>query len=139
MSRSVPITPDEKYAYARSFPVHVGVDTGKRFHVLVVRGPDGKRRKRRRLVVSLDGFQTTDEYPCTLFAIPALVALAVPGAEVQTVLNKALRSLALRGSSAEALSPAPVARIGHPTPPQHAIEKPRGSNVLNAAPHESHP
>ena len=25
------MTPDQKYAYARSFPVHVGVDTGKKF------------------------------------------------------------------------------------------------------------
>lgn len=31
--------PDEKLVYARTFPVHVGVDTGKRHHVMVARGP----------------------------------------------------------------------------------------------------
>jgi len=28
------MTPDQKAAFARSFPVHAGVDTCKRFHVL---------------------------------------------------------------------------------------------------------
>jgi hypothetical protein len=37
------MTADEKRAYARRFPVHVGVDTAKRVHVLVARGPDGRR------------------------------------------------------------------------------------------------
>ncbi len=40
------MTPDEKSAYARWFPVHVGVDTAKRVHVLVAQGPDGRRRSR---------------------------------------------------------------------------------------------
>ncbi len=33
--------PDQKLVYARTFPVHVGVDTGKKHHVMVARGPDG--------------------------------------------------------------------------------------------------
>lgn len=33
--------PDEKLVYARTFSVHVGVDTGKKHHVLVARGPSG--------------------------------------------------------------------------------------------------
>lgn len=44
------MTPDQKAAFARTFPVHVGVDTGKRFHVLVGRGPDGLRRKPVKVV-----------------------------------------------------------------------------------------
>lgn len=51
------MTPDQKLAYARSFPVHVGVDTGKTFHVLVARGPDGFRSKPIRVVVSRSGFE----------------------------------------------------------------------------------
>jgi hypothetical protein len=51
------MTPDQKLAYARSFPVHVGVDTGKTFHVLVARGPDGFRTKAIKVVVSRPGFQ----------------------------------------------------------------------------------
>lgn len=49
--------PDEKYAYARRFAVHVGVDTGKKFHVLVVRGPDGRRRTPIRVDVHRAGFE----------------------------------------------------------------------------------
>jgi hypothetical protein len=48
--------PDEKYLYARQFPVHVGVDTAKKFHVLVARGPDGRRTKAYRVPVDRDGF-----------------------------------------------------------------------------------
>ena len=51
------MTPDEKAAYARSFPVHVGVDTGKRFHLLVAQGPDGRRSKPYRVDVSRAGFE----------------------------------------------------------------------------------
>ena len=36
------MTPYDKAAYARQFPVYVGVDTAKRFHVLVALGPDGR-------------------------------------------------------------------------------------------------
>jgi transposase len=56
------MTPDEKYAYARSFPVVVGVDTAKKFHVLVARGPDFRRRKPQRVDVSRAGFETADLY-----------------------------------------------------------------------------
>lgn len=55
------MTPDEKYAYARQFPVHVGVDTSKTFHVLVVRGPDGRRCKAFRADVSRAGFDRADQ------------------------------------------------------------------------------
>jgi hypothetical protein len=43
---------DQKEAYARQFPVHFGVYTGKSFHKLVARGPDGQRRKAIRVDVS---------------------------------------------------------------------------------------
>jgi len=48
--------PDDKFPYARSFPVHVGVDTGKSFHVLVARGPDGRRRRPHKVIVGREGF-----------------------------------------------------------------------------------
>ena len=51
------MTPDEKSAYARTFPVHVGVDTAKRVHVLVAQGPDGRRTKPVRVPVSRAGFE----------------------------------------------------------------------------------
>ena len=35
---------DDKRLFAQGFAVHVGVDTGKVFHKLVARGPDGHRR-----------------------------------------------------------------------------------------------
>jgi transposase len=50
------MTPDEKLAYARAFPVHVGVDTAKRCHVLVARGPDGRRRGAQSVPVTRAGF-----------------------------------------------------------------------------------
>jgi hypothetical protein len=43
------MTADEKSAYAHTFPVHVGVDTGKSFHKLVARGTDGRRPGSKRL------------------------------------------------------------------------------------------
>lgn len=61
------MTPDEKLCYARQFPVHVGVDTAKTFHVLVAIGPDGTRAKPHRVVVSRDGFEATDRYLRTLY------------------------------------------------------------------------
>lgn len=61
------MTPDEKEAHAWSFPVHVGVDTGKSFHVLVARGPDRKRRKPFKVLVSREGFDAADEYLTGLF------------------------------------------------------------------------
>jgi transposase len=61
------MTPDQKVAFARGFPVHVGVDTGKRFHVLVARGPDGLRRKPVKVLVSRDGFERADAELQALF------------------------------------------------------------------------
>ena len=58
---------DEKYLYARSFPVHVGVDTAKTFHVLVARGPDGRRTKPHRVLVSRAGFDGADAHLTGLF------------------------------------------------------------------------
>lgn len=54
------MTPDEKAAYARQFPVHVGVDTAKTFHVLVAMGPDGRRSPPVRVEVSRAGFEAAD-------------------------------------------------------------------------------
>ena len=45
-------TTDDKEALARQYPVHIGVDTGKVFHKLVARGPDGRRTKPYRVAVS---------------------------------------------------------------------------------------
>ena len=59
--------PDEKYLYAKSFPVHVGVDTAKKFHVLVARGPDGRRTKPHKVIVSRDGFAGADAHLTALF------------------------------------------------------------------------
>lgn len=59
--------PDEKYLYARSFPVHVGVDTAKKFHVLVARGPDGRRTKAYKVMVSRAGFDGADQHLTSLF------------------------------------------------------------------------
>ena len=56
------MTPDEKHAYARSFPVHVGVDTAKQFHALVAQGPDGRRSKPFKVLVSRAGFEATDAH-----------------------------------------------------------------------------
>lgn len=49
--------PDERYAYAQSFRVHVGVDTGKLFHVLVARPIGGRRTKPRKVHVNRDSFE----------------------------------------------------------------------------------
>jgi transposase len=59
--------PDDKYIWARSFPIHVGVDTGKVFHKLVVRGPDGRRQKAFKVLVSRPGFDETHAYLRTTF------------------------------------------------------------------------
>jgi hypothetical protein len=61
------MTADEKSAYAHTFPVHVGVDTGKSFHKLVARGADGRRTKALTVPVSRAGFDAADAYLATLF------------------------------------------------------------------------
>jgi transposase len=61
------MTPEAKTAYARQFPVHVGVDTAKLFHVLVTIGPDGKRSRPYRVVVSRAGFEATDAHLRALY------------------------------------------------------------------------
>jgi transposase len=50
------MTPDEKRSFALSHPVHIGVDTGKKFHVLVARGPDGRRTKPFKVYATHEGF-----------------------------------------------------------------------------------
>lgn len=49
-------------ALARQFPIHIGVDTGKTFHKLVARGPDGRRLKAVRVDVSRAGFDAAHAY-----------------------------------------------------------------------------
>jgi transposase len=61
------MTPDEKQAYARSFLVHVGVDTAKQFHVLVAQGPDGRRTKPFKVLVSRSGSEATHAHVQSLF------------------------------------------------------------------------
>jgi transposase len=58
---------DDKLAYARTFPVHVGVDTGKTFHKLVARGTDGRRTKALTVQVTRAGFDAADAHLTTLF------------------------------------------------------------------------
>lgn len=57
---------DQKRAFAATFPVHAGVDTGKTVHVLVARGPDGARGAPFRVPVSRAGFEAADTYLRTL-------------------------------------------------------------------------
>ena len=61
------MTPDDKYLYARTFPVHVGVDTAKKTHVLVARGPDGRRSKAFKVPVSRSGFDAADAHLTTSY------------------------------------------------------------------------
>jgi len=61
------MTPEEKRLFARTFPVHVGVDTGKTFHVLVAQGPDGRRTKSLKVDVSRLGFLQADAQLRTWF------------------------------------------------------------------------
>jgi transposase len=61
------MTTDEKRAYAAQFPVHVGVDTGKTFHKLVARGPDGHRTTAYKVLVSRAGFEAAHAHLRELF------------------------------------------------------------------------
>ncbi len=61
------MTPDEKAAYARQFPVCVGVDTAKRFHVLVALGPDGRRSKPLTVPVSRADFEVAHAHLRSLY------------------------------------------------------------------------
>ena len=60
-------TVDSKTEWAAMFPVHVGVDTGKVFHKLVARGPDGRRRAAELVLMSREGFDAADAYLTTTF------------------------------------------------------------------------
>jgi transposase len=61
------MSPDEKRLFARTFPVHIGVDTGKTFHVLVAQGPDGRRTESHRVDVSRAAFEQADAQIRTWF------------------------------------------------------------------------
>jgi len=54
-------------ALARQYPVHVGVDTGKSFHQLVARGPDGRRLKAVRVDTTRASFDAADGYLTRMF------------------------------------------------------------------------
>ena len=72
------MTPDEKEAFAFRFPVHVGVDTGKSFHKLVARGPDGRRTPARRVDVSRASFEAAHRYLVDTFGVaPAAVLVGL--------------------------------------------------------------
>jgi transposase len=60
-------TVDSKAEWAAGFPVHVGVDTGKTFHKLVARGPDGRRQAPQAVPVSRAGFDAADQYLTSTF------------------------------------------------------------------------
>lgn len=53
---------DRKVQFALGFAVHVGVDSGKTFHKLVAKGPDGSRGKAIRVDVTRTGFEAADAY-----------------------------------------------------------------------------
>lgn len=55
-------TVDSKATWAAQFPVHIGVDTGKVFHKLVARGPEGRRLAAELVPVIRDGFDAADAY-----------------------------------------------------------------------------
>ncbi len=72
------MTPDEKVAFAARFPVHVGVDTGKTFHKLVARGPDGRRTKALRVDVSRPSFEGAHRFLAETFGVaPAEVLVGL--------------------------------------------------------------
>jgi transposase len=48
---------EERETFARGFRIHVGVDSGKRFHTLVASGPDRARTKAVRVDVTREGFE----------------------------------------------------------------------------------
>ncbi len=104
------MTPDEKRAHARQFPVHVGVDTAKQFHVLVAIGPDGQRSKPFRVEVSRAGFEATDAHLRSLHpAVPptqTLVGLEFAGHHGFTFA----RFLAERGYAVVNVLPAHTSR-----------------------------
>jgi transposase len=56
------MTTDEKRHWAATFPVHVGVDTAKKFHKLVAAGPDRARQPAQRVLVSRAGFDGAHAY-----------------------------------------------------------------------------
>lgn len=56
------MTPDDKIAYARSFAAHVGVDTGKLTHALVVSGADGRRTKPHTVRIGRSSFDAADAH-----------------------------------------------------------------------------
>lgn len=58
---------DAKKAFARTFPVHVGVDTGKSFHLLVARRREAERGRALRVDVSRASFEAADQYLTTTF------------------------------------------------------------------------
>lgn len=81
------MTPDEKVAFAARFPVHVGVDTGKSFHRLVARGPDGRRTKAVRVDVSRGSFNAADAFLRETFGVApeqVLIGLEFAGHHGQT-------------------------------------------------------
>jgi transposase len=55
-------TTDAKEAFALEFPVHVGVDTGKKFHKLVARQLNGRRHPAFKVDVGREGFEAADAF-----------------------------------------------------------------------------
>lgn len=105
------MTPAEKRLFAQALAVHVGVDTGKTFHVLVARGPDGRQSKPIRVEVSREGFtrslaQLQELYP-SLGPEHTLVGLEFAGHHGFTYA----RFLAQRGYCVVNVLPAHTKRV----------------------------
>jgi transposase len=57
-----PSRTDQQRQWAEQFPVHVGVDTGKTRHALVVRPPDRLRRPALRVPMDRAGFEAAESH-----------------------------------------------------------------------------
>lgn len=102
---------DQKATLAATFPVHVGVDTGKTFHVLVARGPDGMRKTAQKVPVGRAGFEAADQYLTSTFPQAPrdrmLVGVEFAGHHGFTFAN----FLAQRGYTVVSVLPAHTKRI----------------------------
>ena len=70
---------EQREAYARQFPAHVCMDSGKRFHTLVASGPNRVRTKAVKVEVGRAGFDGGVDFLALEFpgVAPASVLVAI--------------------------------------------------------------